>query len=555
MKSITRFTTHSLAACAMVWSLPAHALDADGAIRSGNFGGYLNEVTALLKQKAAGKTDAAGLEALLKDPALANAVAQRQFIAKLGPDKLAAFVKADAGNAAFASWVLKDTAALGEYLEAHVPVHLAAREQHAWTINPATLELWKKIVTADPEAKTGLPMKIAIATAIRPPGTGAPGAGQAKTQSDPLVRYKYYKEAQKAKELFPSFDKLTAWDMQYVVSSGASEEDLTWGRQMINTWRPDLRINELVVNSTSEVWRRNSPIDFAGSFKNVLTGGGKCGPRSSWSVFICQAFGVPAIGVGQPAHACLAYKTVNPMTEPQPGYAWKVGYGRGWPFSKLEGMGGVDFIAGVQERENREAFSKVERLRWLAAAVGGSEQAAVMQIAHSVQEASKAAKVDLTASHNADEAEKELTPGAAGAAVASDAKTPIKIAAGGTTIEANAFSSMLAVRVLNAFSGGGKQVNFDKSLPSSWVEYTVDVPAAGAYTLQLKASAANEGQFFDVIVGTDAPINLPIANSHGTWASTVVVELKLQKGPQTLKISAPTQRGVAVRQLELKAKG
>lgn len=555
MKSFTRFAAHSLVACALVCSLPAYAADADSAIRSGNFGGYLNELTAFLKTKMAGKADAASLDALLKDPTAANALNQRQFIAKIGPDKLGAFAKADAANEAFLGWVLKSTEAMDQYLEAHVPIHLAAREQNTWTINPGPLELWRKIVASDPDAKTGIPMKIAIATAIRPPGTGAPGAGQAKTQSDPLVRYKYFKDAQAAKELFPSFDKLTAWDMQYVVSSGASEADLTWGREMINTWRPDLRINELVVNSTSEVWRRNSPISFDNTYKNVLTGGGKCGPRSSWSLFICQAFGVPAIGVGQPAHACVAYKTVNPMTEPQPGYAWKVGYGRGWPFSKLEGMGGVDFIAGVQERENREAFSKVERLRALAAAVGGSEQTEVMKVAHGVQETSKAEKKDLTASAKADEAEKELIPGAAAAAVKSDAKTPIKIAPGGTTIEANAFSSMLAVRVLNAYSGGGRQVNFDKSLPSSWVEYTLDVPADGTYALQLKAAAANDGQFFDVIVGADAPINLPIANSHGTWATTVSVELKLKKGTQTLKISAPTQRGVAVRHLELKAKG
>jgi hypothetical protein len=114
------------------------------------------------------------------------------------------------------------------------------------------------------------------------------------------------------------------WEYQKVVQSGASNEDLTWARAMINTWRPDLRVNELVVNSTSEVWRRNSPHPYT-DYKSVLSGGGKCGPRSSWSVMICQAFGIPAIGVGQPAHACVAYKAANPMTEPQPGSAWKVG--------------------------------------------------------------------------------------------------------------------------------------------------------------------------------------------------------------------------------------
>ena len=555
MKTIAQTVTRSLVACALVWSLPAHAAEMDAAIKSGNFGGYLDEATASLKSKAAGKTDEAALGALLKDPAFAKTLDQRQLISKVGADKLGAFAKADPANQAFLSWLLNSTEAMDQYLEAHVPIHLGAREENKYAISAGPLELLKKLVAADPDAKTGIPMKIAIATAIRPPGSGGPGAGQAVKQSEPLVRYQYFKAAQKNKELFPSFDTLTAWDMQYVVSSGAAEEDLTWGRQMINTWRPDLRVNELVVNSTSEVWRRNSPIDFAASYKNVLTGGGKCGPRSSWSVFICQAFGIPAIGVGQPAHACVAYKTAYPMTEPQPGFSWKVGYGRGWPVSKLEGMGGVDFIVGVQEREHRAEFSKVEHLRWLAAAVGGSDQTALMAVAHKIQEASKDAKTDLTASHNAAEADAELKPDAAKGAVTAEAKGPVKIAAAGATIEATAFSSMLAVNVVKSFTGG-KQVNFGKSIDNSWLEYNIEVPAEGTYVLQLKAAAPNDGQFFNVIAGADAPpVNLPVPNTHGLWGLTPAVEIKLQKGVQTLKIAAPNQRAVAVEHLELKAKG
>ena len=70
---------------------------------------------------------------------------------------------------------------------------------------------------------------------------------------------------------------------------------------MINSFRPDLRADELVVNSTSFVWRRGAPAVFYPNggyqnFQNVLAGGGKCGPRSSWSVMVCHAFGIPAIG-------------------------------------------------------------------------------------------------------------------------------------------------------------------------------------------------------------------------------------------------------------------
>ena len=225
--------------------------------------------------------------------------------------------------------------------------------------NPAALEIWKKIL-AGRSGRQGRPLS---ETGHRH-GACAPRLRQhrrrrrGKTPADPVVRYKYYKTAHQNKELFPSFDHLTVWEYTRIVCSGASDADLTWAREMINTFRPDLRADEMVVNSTSFVWRRSAPTDFYPNggyqnFKNVLAGGGKCGPRSSWSVMVCHAFGIPAIGVGQPAHACVAYKAANPMTQPQPGSAWKVGYGRGWEVSKLEGMKGPDFLAGVEKRSRR----------------------------------------------------------------------------------------------------------------------------------------------------------------------------------------------------------
>lgn len=231
-------------------------------MKSGDFTSYLANATQWLQQKvpATAKADEAKLKELLKDAEFVKIVDQCQFITRMGADKLGAYARGSAENAAFLTWVLNDTPAMDQYLEAMVPVHLGARAENKFHANIDHLPRWQKLVEADTDAKAGMPMKIAIATAIRPPGTGAPGAGQQKTHSDPLVRYQYFKIAYRNKELFPSFDKLSAWDMQYVVSSGASEADLTWGRQMINTWRPDLRKNELVVNSTSEVWRRNSPI-------------------------------------------------------------------------------------------------------------------------------------------------------------------------------------------------------------------------------------------------------------------------------------------------------
>jgi hypothetical protein len=61
----------------------------------------------------------------------------------------------------------------------------------------------------------------------------------------------------------------------------------------------------------------------------------------------------------------MAYKAHDPSLQPQPGNVWKVAYGRGGQVSKLEGLSGPDFLAGVEERSRVAEFSQVEHLRWL----------------------------------------------------------------------------------------------------------------------------------------------------------------------------------------------
>ena len=529
-----------------------NAINLNDAIRSSDFARYFDHISAWLNQKAPINPSEAALTSLLDEPAFALALAERQLIAKTGADKLTTFTKAAPSNAVFFSWLLKNKQALNLYLEGAIPLGLAAREENRYTLPVESLEIWKNIFTADPDSKDGIYLKLAIATAIAPPGSINIGAGGAKTPATPLARYWHFKNAHKNKELFPSFDQLTVWEYSKIVSSGASDEDLTWARQMINTWQPDLKNHELVVNSTSEVWRRNSPIEFNGSFKNVLAGGGKCGPRSSWSVMICHAFGIPAIGVGQPGHACVAYKTAFPMNEPQPGSAWKVGYGRGWEFSKLQGMSGLDFLAGVQQRDHSAEFSRIEHLRWFASTLTTPESAAsVMAVAHQIQQSLAEVKTDVPASLKPEEAEKE--PISQANPTAASITGPVKVTTGTTHIEAAAFTNMSGIKVNNCFTGG-KQVNFQKNLNDSWLDYTLQVSTAGIYSLTLKVAAANVDQVFNLKTGTSEPVSVKIPWTTGLWDTTPPVDLKLEAGTQTLRIAAPFQRAIALRYLELKSK-
>jgi hypothetical protein len=551
----TLFLVFLLAAEAACAHQP-NAGDLDTAINAGDFTGYFSNISTWLNQQVPadpGRISTTIVQALLKEPALANMLDQRQLLSKHGVAQVGAFARLDPDAKSFLAWLLRNTQAMDLYLEGATPTGLKDREANHYNLKTASLDIWKRIFLADPESKEGLYLKLAIATALAPPGAGNRGAGMSQTPADPVGRYKHFKSAHQRKELFPSFDSLSVWEYQKVVSSCASDSDLAWAREMLNTWRPDLRIHEQVVNSTSEVWRRNSPHPYT-DYKAVLSGGGKCGPRSSWAVMICQAFGIPAIGVGQPAHACVAYRLYDPSLPPQPGSAWKVGYGRGWQVSKIEGMSGPEFLAGVAERSRAAEFSQVEHLRWLATALVSKEQAAaVMGVARKIQQASPAVKTDLTASAKAAEAEKELQP------EAQAAKTPppathaaIKLSPDGTRIAAAAFSNMSGVCVYDCFTGG-KQANFQKNLQTSWMDYSIAVPATGVYGLKIRVAAPNFDQVLDISSGSRKLATVKIPNTTGLWGTTPEVELRLEKGTQTLRISAPFQRGIAVRWFDLKS--
>ncbi len=548
-------------------SLNLHALEPGGdnlnrAIKEADFSGYSENISAWLNKAVPANASEASVSALLGDPVFRNKLAQRQLIAKLGVEHVNAFAKAGGKNGEFPSWLLQNTEAMEHYLLGTTPIGLAAREQNNYTLNPAALEIWKNIFNADPDSKRGLYLKLAIATAIAPPGSVNIGAGGAATPADPVARYKYYKTAHRRKELFPRFDDLTVWEYSTIVCSGASHADLTWAREMINTFRPDLRIHERVVHSTSLVWRRAAPAKFypAGyqHFRNVLAGGGKCGPRASWAQMVCQAFGIPVVGVRQPGHACAAYKAANPMIDPQPGKVWKVVYGRDWHVSKAQGLAGPDFLAGVSDRADFARFSRLERLRWLACSLASDEQAAaVMRVAQ--KDRGAATKV-------------ETNPAALPKRVEADASTPkpagpTKMVDGVIHVEAASFAKTGGeiswggqfphVLVHDCFTGG-RQAYFQSQMKSQWADYLIDVPAAGIYEITLKAAVINDEQGLEICGGGKVIATAPIPLTFGIWQETPPVELELPVGVQTLRVQTPItehKRGIALRSFELRPRG
>lgn len=108
----------SFVACTLLGLHPSNLLawepnaaDLDKAVSSGKFDEYLTNLNTWLSQKApkdASKITKEALTPILQDPAVALALAQRQFIAKVGAGPLGTFANADTANKTFVGWLLKN---------------------------------------------------------------------------------------------------------------------------------------------------------------------------------------------------------------------------------------------------------------------------------------------------------------------------------------------------------------------------------------------------------------------------------------------------------------
>ena len=488
---------------------------------------------AQLTARAAGFgfADVADLRKFDAAPDVALALSRQQLLRKVGAPALQAF-RQEASPAAFLAWLWEDAAALNLFLEAATPLGLNQRDEDKWSVKTETLARWARLWQADPDSRRGVPLRLAMATALLPPGEGNHGAGQQVPPPDPLGRYQHFKQAYLAKELYPSFERHSVWEYMQVVSSPASDADLAWTRRMVNTWRPDLRAKEMVVKTVSEVKYGNSPHPY-GDYKDVLDGGGKCGPRSSWGVMVCQAFGLPAVGVAQPGHAC--------------------DYGAGWEKSRINGLSGPDFLQAVAARSRAAEFTRIERTRWLGAAVAPAApaQSALKALLVAQMAEVRRAKVVFGEGDNAAEAEKEPPTKAAAPVVAKPA--PVVVGAGAATLPAAGFSKLGGARSHESIDGG-RQVYFEKNAPNTWAEFPVEVTRAGKYLIVLRTATPNTSQSIDLAVSGQKLATLAVPNSQGLWADTPAVEVELPAGPQVLRLTVPSQRGLALKQLELRAR-
>ena len=486
----------------------------------GDFPGYLAAASDWLAARTPDVIDAPALSGLLEDPLFADTLTRRRMMAAAKPDALAAFARAGAANREFLSWFLGTPQAMSLYLEGGTP----QGGDHA-----AALGVLRDIVAADANARQGMHLRLALATALvhakqhRAFGTSEP--------IDPVKRYLHFTRAQAAGELVPMFDDLSVWEYAKVVDSAASDDDLAWARAMLRTMRPELVREARFIAMVSEVQYTSAnwgppPHTFA----TVLNGGGKCGPRAWFGRMINQAFGVPVWGVKQPGHAAVGFLGNE---------GWKVKLGRGWEHSTWDGMNGKAFLEIVAARDHAADFSKSERLLWLADVLEPKERAAAV----------KTVATEILRKPGGPVTTHRLRPRKYPAPEAEDRPPAIP---GVQHLLASDFTKSHQARVMPSFDRG-KQVYFQKN-SEGWAEYRFDIPAQETYGITIGHAVANGTCRVRIYVGDKRIGWMHLNNTKGLWGRTKEWDFVLPK-TDTVRFVFPPQRGVAVKWIELKAKG
>ena len=295
------------------------------------------------------------------DPLLVKCV----VLTEATPRGLAAFAQQGKEQQTLVENLLSDISLMKQMLEAG-----GAREGRYGQ----AMQIYTAIQKASSRSRDGifqrLALGIALEHAVPVPQRNAVAKPDAPTVVDPVKRYLHYEKAYLDGELDPAFPNMTAWECRYIANSDAPDHVLAWGRQMLRNYRPDHIFNPDYawrysgIVRTDVAYRHSNEYTDSDSlefYQNVLKHGGLCGRRAFFGRFIVRAFGLPAWGVTQKAHAALGRWTPS---------GWVVNLGANWQHSWFEGRSGLDFLLETQARKHPREFQKVLRAQWVSTALG-----------------------------------------------------------------------------------------------------------------------------------------------------------------------------------------
>ena len=329
------------------------------AARSGTLPAHFQHLDESLRRRFSAAPAAIGVFAA--DPDGAQALLQWRLLSVLGVEG-----RANTECKETLAWLLADAGALKLFVAS------GDASGDKWL---EALRVLDRIVRADEKSKQGLSLRVAVATALtfaQPVQWMADGSA-----IDPVARHASYLRWDSEGVLFPAFRELSAWELRYVVGSWSSDADLVWARENI---KPELRTHDKVGDAAHMAPYRghnaqgvsihagrsfydNKPVTLA----IMLEYGGVCGTVGRFGTSMSQAFGVPAMPVGQPGHCALIWQNAL--------HSWRTGNDNsGWSGSSCHDGISIPFGSGAwwvrvmqEAQRDQEGFAASEALRVAAA--------------------------------------------------------------------------------------------------------------------------------------------------------------------------------------------
>jgi hypothetical protein len=476
------------------------------------------------------------------------------------PASLAAFAEKSPEQAAMIDKLFADAPTMKQMLEA------GGAKFGKYT---SALEIHAAIQKISTKPSDRVLQRLALATSLEHAKqieqTNAVDQTGAAATVDPVKRYVHYEKAYLAGELDAAFASLNTWQMRMVVGCDAPDEILTWGRQMLRTYRPDHIYNldygwryASTVRTEVPYGSQNVQYDLPTlhKYQNIPKNGGVCGRRAFFGRFILQAFGIPTWGVTQHKHAALSHWTPK---------GWVVNFGAGFDHSWWDKdevpRSGSDFLQETQARAHGGEYLKVQRAQWISRILGETqynhrksiEGGFWSQLAQYQAQSLASSAVDLgpLGKELAEANEAKVQQKIDNAKVAA-ADRKIVIAADGTiTIPAVAHSNPAgSFTAMKSFTDR-MQLHITGGYKA---EYFVDVPQAGKYTISARMATLQDGQKLWIAANNpQQPIAFPVPYTVGLWQASKPIELMLAKGKNTLHIVLEKEsRGVSVKEFQLK---
>ncbi|MGB0767836.1 MAG: hypothetical protein ACPGYV_09005 [Phycisphaeraceae bacterium] len=426
------------------------------------------------------------------------------------------------------------------------------------------MEIYTTIQANHPKAKEdGVLQRLALAIALEHATPRAQRNEKARTDApqfvDPVARYAHYENAYLADDLDPYFKIQSAWDLRFVVNGEEPDHVLTWGREMLRNYRPDM------ITTKDDRWRYVSLVrtcvrygseenkndkDELHFFQNILMNGGICGRRAFFGRFILRSFGVPTIARPQRGHAALARWTPD---------GWVVCLGAGWGsgWTKTQYKDDLDFLAVTKARAAGDGFMPIKRAMWAGNVAGeqpvyglndkkakpGLWYSVALQTQRKIADSVKTLDAVGTELGEANESKVKYPFDAAEVTdedreIRVDRNGVISIPAAATTKPTKSTGKILFTDSVL----GGKQLHYSRNGRDQDFVYTFDAPKAGTYRLALHVNTPAWKQMVNVVANGNKPVALELPHTIGLWQDTQPVMIELKQGKNTLTF---TRKGVS----------